>query len=164
MTTLELDNWLSAVKDAIRQLPSDIQASVGLRSISDRGVAIQVACEPMLDEGEAHLSEVCIRLWDTRRDELATQMQDTPELAAEWIESEQRMHGVDSPSVSVRGSGCEANASLVVGRASVDSLIGYVQLAILDELWQGGSISMVSKDDEGRFFRDDGSLILEWQS
>ncbi len=52
---------------------------------------------------------------------------------------------------------------LFPGRAKVDDLKKTVQVAILEEMFQGGGISLVSKDSKDRFVRDDGTPILKWQ-
>jgi hypothetical protein len=53
---------------------------------------------------------------------------------------------------------------LFPGRATVGDLKKAVQLAILTEMFEGGGVSLVSKDSMDRFVRDDGTPILKWQS
>lgn len=49
------------------------------------------------------------------------------------------------------------------GNAPIALLQGSIQVAVLNELFEGGGFSMVMKDGKGRFYREDGSPILDWQ-
>ena len=69
----------------------------------------------------------------------------------------------DWPVVSIAGEAEGMTTGVYVGRGSVASRKGKVQIAILEEMWSGGGASMISKDQKGRFIRDDGTRILDWQ-
>ncbi len=161
-------NWRDAVLAAIRELPGDIRSSVGWYQPTDHLIVIRVACEPLPGEDtEAHVTEVKVQWWNTRREELEALMSEAPYLDIEEtlkFEAGRRNSVIDQPSISVSpGEAGGAIESPVPGRAVVGLLKGVVQEKILEELFAGGGQSLVSKDKKGQFIRADGTYILEWQ-
>lgn len=68
---------------------------------------------------------------------------------------------VNLPSISIDHA--YDSLSLRVGHARVEKLKRSVQEAILTELFEGGGISIGSKDAKGRFIRENGTYVLDWQ-
>ena len=159
-------NWKDAVLQAITQLPPDIQTSVGHSFKSENCIVVTVACEPMTEEdGESCVNHVKVRWWNTRREELESYIRESPGCGVEgYIELETQRGLIDKPSISIEPGGASGPiGGLIPGSGTVKMLEGMVQMAILEEMVEGGGISIVSKDAKGRFVRDDESYVLDWQ-
>jgi hypothetical protein len=175
------ETWQQAVADVTEDLPEDVQASVGYRSRSPEFMLVTVAVEPFEADHEAEVRELELRWWRTMREQMDALIEE------EARELEPRRQGRDVPADEMAcarllpgcyptsdprwqlpvleiSGGCENLVeSVVPGRATVGTLREVLQRVVLEEMWGGGGVSMVSKDHKGRFIREDGSHILAWQ-
>lgn len=162
---LTKENWKDAVLAAVAELPNDIQQSVGY-NVADDCVMIRVACEPIDDEDrESFVTEVKVRWWNTRREELESYIRESPGLGLEkLLEVESEGPTIELPSISIEpGEATGPTSGLAPGNARIAMMKRLIQEAILNELYEGGGQSMVSKDRKGRFIREDETYILDWQ-
>jgi len=153
-------NWQRAVIEAIEELPNDIRESVGYSPPTARTMDVTVSVEPidLDDERESHVARIEITWWWTMREKgWPAEFEDIYGLGG--IKEEQ----ADWPIITLHSPASNCEYGQFPGRADVASLKGEVQLAILEEMWCGGGLSLVTKDKQGRFKRFDGSPILEWQ-
>jgi hypothetical protein len=165
---LTKQNWHRAVVEAIEGLPSDIQASVGYAIASDMLVNVKVAVEPddPVEVWDVQVNDIEVRWWNSRREQLRTLIDEFPGIGLEpFYELEESCGLLDRPSCAVDGSRATGDAiwSMFPGTATVRDFMRLVQLTILEQLWCGCGLSMVVQDGKGRFTRQDGSHILEWQ-
>lgn len=163
---LTKENWKDAVAMAIAELPENIQSSVGEYVKSDDCVVIRVCCEPLPNEdGETQLNNIEVRWWNTQREQRQSSISNQPEGGFEGIiEPFTAMGVIDIPTITVTSDGASASVSVPYpGRGTVEGMKQSIQEAILNELYEGGGMSMVSQDRKGRFTYDDGTIILEWQ-
>ena len=164
--TLTRDNWRDAVLNAINNLPENIQSSIGYKFNGDHTVVIIISgCPISDDDGESYISEIEVKWFERRGDteaakeELAGSI--SPEYAALYERGGKFYEQNNTPIVTVSRSYVENG--VYAGKGSTASLAGCVQLSILEEMWDGGGASLVSKDDEGRFFDLEGRQVLDWQ-
>ena len=167
LDTLTKDNWREACLEAIAELPDDITASVGHYQPSDDCLVIRVACEPWEDdESETHVNEIKVRWWDTYRKELEARIRESPGRGFEEdLDFQSQRAGIDLPTISIKPGGASGpTTGLYAGRegACVAEMKGEIQVAILNELFEGEGQSMVFKNRKGRFVREDGTHILDW--
>lgn len=157
---LSSDNWRDVVIEAIDSLPDDIKASVGYTTLGEETMAVTVAGEPIDGEdGESFVSTINIQWWDTMRKQ-------------GWSKEQDEIYGVgglmaeraDWPVISVEAESIGRVEGHHPGRARIREFLRTIQLAIMDEMFEGGGASLISKDEAGRFRRDDGALILDWQN
>lgn len=151
------DNWKLAVTQAIDEFPQDLRQSIGYRDVSAEQMQVIVAAEPV-DEGESELCRIDLqyyptltaRGWPSEHDEL-------------YKPGGSLAHQVDLPIVNVLMPSQAMEQSLFLGHATVGDLKHMIQEAVLNEMFEGGGFSMITKDHKGRYIRDDGSLIFpEW--
>jgi hypothetical protein len=182
-TVITEQNWQQAVFDAVDELPADILASVGHATINSRQLLITVAVEPS-DEGEAAVNDIRIRLWDTLREQeehFANEDRKGEEDNREefGLPRQSEHYTKEDPNQTVSGYDLddvrlswpvlsidhapEPIQGLFLGRATFGTLKGTIQLAICEEMFGNSAMSMILKDREGRFIREDGSPILSWQ-
>lgn len=155
---LTRENWKDAVLEAIRDLPEDVQASIGHSSVSDDVMIVTVAAEPRTRWEETSLSRVEIRYWNSTREKGWPPEQDIlygPGGAAEAQ--------VDWPFVMLENESSEFAEGFYIGRSPIGCLKGQLQIAVLEEMHAGGGMSLVCKDHKGRFIRKDGTRLLDWQ-
>ncbi len=157
---LSSTNWRNAIVAAIEGLPEDIKASVGYSHLSEDTMRVTVAGHPFDDDdGESFVGTIDVRWWNTLREQGWPSEQDsiygcggTLEERAGW------------PIVSIGRKSGSCDEGIHPGRAALNDLERAVQLAILEEMHEGGGGSLISVDAHGRFCRDDGQLILDWQA
>jgi hypothetical protein len=156
---LSADNWQQAVQEAIEELPDDIRDSVGHSQPDARSMVVSIAGEPIEPEdGESWVSRVELKYWHTLRE------RGWPKEHDELYQPGGRFsEQVGWPVISIFGEATSTEEDLFPGRAPVSDLKKMVQVAILEELFQGGGMSLVSKDSKDRFVLDDGTPILKWQ-
>jgi hypothetical protein len=160
-TVLGKGNWKEAVLDAIEELPEHLQASIGYSFKFENVVTVTLAGErflPVVAQNESWVSEVVVTCWNSLRDQGQLREFDSigrpsggSEKQAEWLV------------LSIGGEAESLSNRSYPGHESVTSFKRKVQVAILDELWSRSGASMISKDEEGRFLRNDGTHILDWQ-
>lgn len=155
---LSSHNWQRAAIEAIADLPEDIRSSVGHSPPTTKSVVVSVSVEPYEADQETHVARVEVTWWDSMRDRGWPREFDSiygpggiQEEQAEW------------PVITVFGESSGFEQGIFPGRAPVARLQDEIQRAILEEMWGGGGISMIAKDSEDRFVREDGSPILLWQ-
>jgi hypothetical protein len=166
---LTADNWRRATLEAVEGLPEDVRGSVGHEQTAGNVLTIRVAVEPIEAGTEAEICRVRVTWWGTL--EAAYEAATAEDRAAGYdgenyqldVYRKMRPEALREPSVAVAGDSSGFIDYLVPGRASVGDLRRNVQAAILEEMFSGGGISMVSKDRRGRFVREDGTPILRWQ-
>jgi hypothetical protein len=156
---LSADNWQPAVLEAIEELPDDIRDSVGHSQPDAQSMVVSVAGEPIEPgDGESWVSRVELKYWNTLRERGWPQEHD------ELYQPGGRFaEQVGWPVISIFGEATNMEDGLFPGRATVGDLKKAVQVAILEEMFQGGGMSLVSKDSKDRFIRDDGTPVLKWQ-
>jgi hypothetical protein len=163
---LQQDNWKLACQQAIDELPADIGSSVGFKDAGAE-VIIKVACEPVFPQDrETFISEVKVKWWNTVREEIE-HFKDSQEgdiidyLFDEILKMQEQEGSADLPVIAVSG---DAYTSTPLGflpsKHTVEELIRNVQTNILEAMFSDGGESMLTKDAEGRFCRDDGRRIV----
>jgi hypothetical protein len=163
---LQQDSWKLACQQAIDELPADIGSSVGFRDAGAE-VIIKVACEPVSrQDRETFISEVKVKWWNTMR-EKTEHFKDSQEghsidyLVDEILRMQEQEGSADFPVIAVDGDAYTSNPlDFLPGENTVEGLIRNVQTNILEAMFSGGGESMLTKDPEGRFCRDDGRRIV----
>jgi len=158
---LTRENWKAAVVQAIEELPTDIQQSIGYAFDSAEVVNISIAGTPFdVRQGETCLSDVEVRWWESRRFQLETTINEQPDIGFEgFLEDESRCSPViDKPTISIfPGDSTGVTTGVPVWeRGRVGMLMGLVQQAVLDQMFVDG---LLTKDKKGRFIRFDLSRI-----
>ena len=152
------ENWKDVVLEAIRDLPEDLQVSIGHSFASDDVMVVTIAAEPMKSHQEACMCRVKIHSWNTVREQGRP-----PEYDGLYAPGGVEVAQTDWPVISVEGESSGYEQGFYVGRSPAVYLKGEVQVAILEEMHSGGGVSMINKDDKGRFVRKDGTRVLDWQ-
>src|SRR5690242_9320159 len=81
---LSRDNWQQAVRDAVEELPEDIQASVGYSEPTKWVFTLNVACEPNdVRDGETSTADVVVTWWDSYRELYLEKIQEHPGIGLE---------------------------------------------------------------------------------
>lgn len=156
---LSFENWRNAIAGAIEELPEDIKASVGFAHLGEKAMRLTVAGHAFADDDdESYVSRIEVRWWDSLREEgWPTEFDSlfgpggTMEDRADW------------PVISISGESRSYDDGVHPGHSTLRDLKRAIQVALLDEMHGGGGGSLISKDEAGRFCRDDGALILDWQ-
>ena len=109
-----MENWQQAVREAIEELPDDLQVSVGYSQPDAQNMVVTVAGEPTMPEGgETWISKVELRYWDTLRER-------------GWPDEHDELYQpggahadqVEWPVISVIGEATELEEGLFPGRAT----------------------------------------------
>jgi hypothetical protein len=152
-------NWQRTVLDAVEALPEDIGPFVGYAVPETNRLVIKIACEPADRDVEVYLKVVIVTWWDTLRAELEALARDSPGYGIEHLYRPDDPR-LDWPVLSLERESTCVTEGVFPGRVPATHLKRRTQLAILEELREGGG---VFKDRAGRFVRRDGSPILDWQ-
>jgi len=172
---LDHGNWLVAAREAVRTLPDDVAECVGVTELAHR-IRLAVVVEP-LDNGESYRSHIDVEWFDTVREchgvhrERREQRRKADGLPRDHspyagfppqftepggLYYERR----DSPIITVQ---CNGKVQWIFpGNAMTRSLTRMIQKAVLEAIFADCS-GMIGKDSRGRFVRDDGFPVLEWQ-
>jgi hypothetical protein len=158
---LTQENWKEVALEAIEMLPSEIGASVGHSDPDPHKLRITVAGEPVGCDSDASDATSITSL-------MLVHFESAKLYAATFEEEQDGMWfpphiDSDGPVIILEGESTGQVQAYRIGRDTTRLFWRDVQLAILDECWGGGGISLVGKDEKGRYVLDDGRLILPWQ-
>jgi hypothetical protein len=143
-------NYQEVVKRAINELPPDISASVGWRVENESRMVVTVAVLPVVSEdtNENQESEQCEIPLELRP------MQESGLVFAHGNDDDDVLC-IDHPSEFFG----EISFGLKLRETEPACLIDAVQNAVLESLYCGGAISLVGKNDDGTYVRDDGTVV-----
>lgn len=153
------ENWRPAAKQAIDELPADIQASIGIERDDEDHVIFSIACAAISDgDSDTDIQYVDVRLRPSGG------ILPPPNSADEkWHKFEANAEGAELEMafmakwlcVSIDHGPDGLTNGVYLNRGSVQSLKNYVKEAVLETMWNGELI-----DKRGsRYFREDGTRI-----
>jgi hypothetical protein len=152
-------NWQGAAAEALRGLPTEVQASLELRKIDDRTCVIGPARKGGDEETDHEtLSWVEVRFWHS-----LGEYGWPPEQASLYQPGGAFADRVSWPLISIGGEGGGAEGALFVGRGTTADLEKHLQLAILEEIIKRPGQSKIKRDGKGRYVKQDGTPVLDWQ-
>jgi hypothetical protein len=153
-------NWGRTVQSAIDLLPEDISECIGVE-FGDRKIIIKVVADSMDVDIETELRVVEVEWFHSQRERGSRLLDPAEVLEGKISKDESRCRPMvleaeqlDWAIVVVRCG--EMEQGCYPGRADVLNLRYMVQTAILDEMFVG---ELIEKDEDGRYFRNDGSEI-----
>jgi len=159
---LSVEHWQNVVVEAIDALPTDIAASVGWFIQDDRSVVVTVAVESMDDESESEQQKIVVSYWPTFREYGWPIAHNNLYIAGGSCADQTELPVIHVETAPGVGDGLDS--CMFMNHLTVGGLQRVVQVAILETMYSGGAFSLVAKDEDGRFVRDDDSLVLEWQT
>lgn len=162
---LTIDNWQKAAMDSLQELPGDFRESVGYSTHSfypGESIEVMVACEakPGFGGRESLVDRIEITYWNSTQERNAHIEGDN------WETHHLSENQLQTPIVVVDGCMVDSSFCFYVEKiCTVNMLKNWIQVAILESMFSFSAegMSSVGKDKKGRFIRNDGTRILEWQ-
>lgn len=170
---LTAENWKQTVQAAIKELPDDIELSVAIYEVNTQQIEVRVAVEPLdpEKEGDTCINRIVVTYWNRYSEvwEWEDSLPENQDLHPLMVKSKRDFRKrvssqKDWPMIMIAPA-CpgEPTTNYFANKVTVQKLKHEIQRVILQEMREGGGISMCDMDASGSFIREDGSLILEWQ-